>query len=70
MEGMFLPVWERLPGPGRQQNEHLFGSSFYGNNAMIRVFRSFAWFSSISGTRIMAHKPSFGKKSKRCRKSV
>jgi len=40
---------------------------FFGNLAIIRVFRgALDWFSSISGARIMVHKPSSWQKSKIC----
>jgi len=42
---------------------HIFGSSFFGNEVVIRVFRVLEWLSSISGAKIMGQKTKIGKNS-------
>ena len=58
---VFAPLWLRLLGSGHQPNDFL-AQDFFGNQAIIRVFRVLDWLSSISGAEIMAQKAKLGKK--------
>jgi len=49
-------------GPGCQLYNLFFGSSFFGNKAVIRVLRRFDPVSSVSGYKIMTQKPKFWQK--------
>jgi len=59
--GVFAFLGQLYLALGANPLSHLFGSSFLGNQVIIRVFRALDWLSSISGVKIMAKKIEIGK---------